>query len=128
MIVLIVSGTRCRLSAKGRESLRSMLALEPVGLIIVGDAEGVDLVTRAYCAEHNIACEVFPADWDRHGRRAGPLRNQQMIERAVALRAESHEVTGAAFPGGSSVGTWDCMRRMVAANIPFSVWPGLEEP
>lgn len=54
--------------------------------------------------------EPMPADWSQ-GRKAGPLRNQAMIDRGGATLV-------VAFPGGR--GTADMVRRAEAAGIP--VW------
>ena len=58
-------------------------------------------------------CETYPAAWDR-GRRAGPERNQRMIE-------IGEPDGGVAFPGGC--GTADMVRKARAAGL--VVWrPG----
>ena len=50
---------------------------------------------------------AMPADWDRHGRSAGPLRNQAMIARKPDFVV--------AFPGGR--GTADMVRRARSMEI-----------
>lgn len=121
MNVLVVTGTRRTLSVHGRDRLFVSLAAESFDLLLVGDASGVDRLTRAYCVEYGLIFEMYIAEWRLLGRSAGPQRNQQMIDRAVVLRAEGSTVRGLAFPGRSSVGTWDCLRRMVDAGIPTRV-------
>lgn len=54
--------------------------------------------------------EAWPADWDSHGKAAGPIRNQQMVNAGADLCL--------AFPLGESRGTRDCVRRADAAGIP----------
>lgn len=59
----------------------------------------------------------FHADWQQHGRAAGPIRNQQMLE-----EGEPDEVW--AFvdkPLSESRGTADMVRRAKAAGIPTYV-------
>lgn len=47
--------------------------------IIQGEAKGADILGKA-CAELlNIPVESFPADWDRYGKRAGFIRNSEML-------------------------------------------------
>jgi len=55
--------------------------------------------------------DEFPADWQTHGRAAGPIRNQRMID-------EGRPDLVVAFPGGS--GTADMVRRAEKAGIPVS--------
>jgi hypothetical protein len=55
--------------------------------IVSGGARGVDHLGELYAAENNIKLTVFPADWDTHGRAAGPIRNRQMAGYGEALIA-----------------------------------------
>jgi hypothetical protein len=55
--------------------------------IVSGTARGVDRLGERYGEEHGIPIERFPADWDTHGKRAGYLRNETMINYADALIA-----------------------------------------
>lgn len=53
--------------------------------IISGGARGIDTIAEGVAREYAIAFKEFPADWDRHGKRAGYLRNVQMAEAGDAL-------------------------------------------
>lgn len=55
--------------------------------VISGGCRGVDEIGEAYADSKGIPCRVFPADWNKHGRAAGPIRNAQMAEYAQALIA-----------------------------------------
>lgn len=46
---------------------------------------GVDRLGERYAKERGIPLKLFPADWKRHGRAAGPIRNREMAEYADAL-------------------------------------------
>jgi hypothetical protein len=52
------------------------------------------------------------ADWDRFGKRAGPIRNAEMVAAGAMLCLAFHRF----LPG--SKGTKDCARRALAAGIP----------
>lgn len=58
----------------------------------------------------DLPVEPHPADWDLHGKAAGPIRNSEM----VALGAD----LCLAFPLEDSRGTRDCMSKAKAAGIP----------
>lgn len=47
----------------------------------VGDAPGADAMVLRWCLEHRdqVSCRVFRANWDKYGKRAGPVRNEQML-------------------------------------------------
>jgi hypothetical protein len=51
----------------------------------------------------------FPADWRGLGKRAGPVRNRKMIEKALDDLAEYSAAELHAWPMPNSRGTWDCV-------------------
>jgi hypothetical protein len=53
--------------------------------VVCGGATGVDNCGRFWAASHNIPVKMFPAQWDKHGPAAGPIRNRTMAENADAL-------------------------------------------
>lgn len=55
--------------------------------IISGGAKGVDTLAEQYAVHHEIPLWIFHADWDRHGKSAGVIRNEEMGRRADALLA-----------------------------------------
>lgn len=58
-----------------------------VSLVISGAARGVDRLGEDWAAAHGKPVERYPADWDTHGRSAGPIRNAQMADVAEVLIA-----------------------------------------
>lgn len=77
--------------------------------IIQGGASGADQLARFWCHSRMVQYENYPADWKAHGKAAGPIRNQQMID-------EGKPTMVFAFPGGRD--TADMIRRATAAGIP----------
>ena len=55
--------------------------------IISGPARGADTLGTHYARERGIQVLEFPADWERLGRRAGMVRNLQMLDAADAVVA-----------------------------------------
>lgn len=55
--------------------------------VVSGAARGVDKLGEAWAAEYEIPVKQFPADWNQHGKSAGPIRNSEMAEYADALVA-----------------------------------------
>ena len=53
--------------------------------------------------------EPHDADWDRYGRAAGPIRNQEMVDAGADICL--------AFPLGESRGTRGCMKMAEDAGI-----------
>lgn len=48
--------------------------------IISGNCLGADMLGERYAKEHNTALKLFPAQWKRFGKAAGPIRNKLMID------------------------------------------------
>lgn len=55
--------------------------------IVSGCARGVDSLGEQIASSRGIPVKKFPADWERYGKRAGPLRNIEMGDYADALVA-----------------------------------------
>jgi YspA, cpYpsA-related SLOG family len=57
------------------------VAVEGDGPLVVlqGGARGADRLARERCEYHTVRCEQYDADWQRDGRRAGVLRNLDML-------------------------------------------------
>jgi hypothetical protein len=52
---------------------------EPLS-IIEGGATGADELARLWAESNNIEYHHCPADWEKHGKSAGPIRNQEMLD------------------------------------------------
>lgn len=79
-----------------------------IALLIEGGARGADRMGRQFAERANIPVRTFPADWGRHGRAGGPIRNQQMLD-------EGKPDLVVAFDGGR--GTEDMIARAEEAGI-----------
>lgn len=77
-------------------------------------ATGADRLADRACKIFAIPVERYPANWVLHGKGAGPLRNQFMIDQKPNLVV--------AFWDGESTGTLDTLNRTVRRCIPFSVY------
>jgi hypothetical protein len=75
--------------------------------LICGGASGADSLAIAWCYDNDIKHEVHYADWGKHGRAAGPIRNQQMLDTNPDLVV--------AFPGGR--GTAHMVKIAKAAGV-----------
>lgn len=90
---------------------------ELVETIISGHAEGADILGERYAAEKGLPCSIFPADWQKYGRKAGPLRNSQMLDYAYEGFPEV-----VAFWNGTSSGTYDTIKKARKKGIPCKVY------
>lgn len=60
--------------------LGELHAEKPVAVMIHGAAKGADTLAGAWAKRHGVPTLEFAADWQRHGRSAGPVRNRQMLD------------------------------------------------
>lgn len=88
--------------------------LPPDALIVHGAQRGLDMLVDRIARLRGFEVRSFPAAWKLHGRAAGTLRNQQMLD-------DAKPTEGHAFPLASSVGTWDMVRRLRGASVPVEV-------
>lgn len=80
-------------------------------VVISGGATGADSSAADWAESRYIDCEIYHADWESWGPRAGPMRNQQMLD-------EGKPTHVLAIKGGS--GTADMVRRAKKAGIPVT--------
>lgn len=85
--------------------------LSPTSVAQGGCPTGADYFARLWCYDRKVPCVNYPADWKTYGRRAGPKRNQFMLE-----DYNPHLVV--AFKGQN--GTADCVARAIA--LQYFVW------
>lgn len=83
--------------------------------VVEGGARGADRLAKAYAIEHEIPYSEHPANWERHGRSAGPIRNQAMLDRHPDIDVV------VAFPRADSIGTWDMISKAVEHDIDVRV-------
>lgn len=97
--------------------------------VVEGCARGADSLAewwadRASTTTHPITIEHYPAQWNKHGKAAGPIRNQQMLDegKPEAVIAFSPDLS-------TSRGTRDMVMRSRRAGLP--VWlpiPNSDDP
>jgi hypothetical protein len=92
MRVLVCGGRDYNDYEKVRWALEPFLNPE-VTTIIHGGATGADSLAGRWAEENAIPVEIYFADWNKYGKRAGYIRNVQMLN-------EGKPDTVIAFPGG----------------------------
>ena len=98
-----------------------------VHLLLHGGARGADAAIARAAHQLGWSALVLPAEWRRHGRAAGPIRNRQLLALAVA-KAEAHTSPGVstsvlvvAFPGGSGTASLVREARRLASRSPVPI-------
>ena len=86
--------------------------------IVSGHCVGADQLGEQYAEDHQVKCSVFPAEWKKYGRSAGPIRNTQMIQYA----SESDRPVVIAFVSPRSRGTKDTVQKAKRAGMEVFVF------
>lgn len=86
--------------------------------LIQGGASGADFAAKRWAngTWPNVKVLEFKADWETHGKAAGPIRNSRMLDVGrpdVVL----------AFWDGNSSGTGDMVRRSIKAGLSVLIVP-----
>ena len=97
------------------EFLKKIVDFHPCTQIISGGARGADTLARQYAIEHGIPFKEFFPDWDTHGKSAGFLRNEQIVQACDEL---------VAFWDGKSRGAKHSITLAEDAGKPvYKYWP-----
>lgn len=105
MRVLVCGGREYNERSKLR---RTLSAVDGISVVITGGAPGADRLAEEWAKHQGIPTIRMEANWTKYGKKAGPLRNQWMIDLA------SPDLV-VAFPGGK--GTSDMVRRARDAGL-----------
>ena len=117
---LLITGSRNWCNAtQMSEALRyvwiSIFIRNPETTLVHGAARGADLLAKAIWEKRGLVAEGHPADWHKYGKRAGRIRNEEM----VSLGADYC----VAFLRPESIGTKHCLEIAREAGIPaLEVW------
>jgi len=88
-------------------------------IIIEGEAKGADTLARLSANAMGIETLKFPADWQKYGRAAGPIRNSQMLK-----EGNPDVVVGFHYKIDESKGTRDMLTRAKRAGKATYIFNG----
>ena len=85
-------------------------ALDPLPIthLIEGGATGADSLARQWAVRNSIPFTTYEANWETHGRAAGPIRNKAMLD-------DGKPDLVVAFPGGR--GTANMIKQAEQAGV-----------
>lgn len=87
-----------------------------IDCVIEGECRGADLLAREAAEGLGIPVLPFPADWDAHGKSAGPIRNRQMI-----VEGKPTEVMAFHDDLENSKGTANMLKQAKDAGLPVII-------
>ena len=81
-------------------------------IIISGGASGADYLAERYAKKNNKPIKIYHADWQRHGRAAGPIRNKEIVKNSDHILA---------FWDGESRGTLSSINLAKKYDVPCDI-------
>lgn len=101
------------------DDIREVIAKFKPALVIEGEANGADTLARLSADTLGIEVAKYPADWQRYGRAAGPIRNSQMLK-----EGNPDVVVGFHYKIDESKGTRDMLTRAKKAGKATFIFDG----
>lgn len=93
MKVLVAGGRDFKDRKLLYDTLNNLNDSNTITEIINGDAKGADKLSTEWAISVGCLYTLFPADWEKNGNAAGPIRNTEMLE-------QSKPNLVVIFPGG----------------------------
>lgn len=81
--------------------------------VISGCAKGVDKLGEMWARGNNIPIKSFPAEWNKYGKNAGPIRNRKMAEYSDCLIAVWNSISN---------GTRNMLEIMMFLEKPYFIY------
>lgn len=101
--------------------LDALLKDNPNLVMINGGGRGADTICLRWAAMRGVPVEMFKANWTKHGKSAGTIRNGEMINRLLETKGN----TVLAFVYGKlydSRGTKNCVDQSIKSGITPNVY------
>ena len=98
--------------------IQTVLNAFPSGTVIIhGAGRGADSIAAEIASAMGFDVLPFPAKWAKYGPKAGPIRNQQMLDEGKPT--EVHAFSNNLVKGS---GTFDMVERARKAGLPVAVY------
>ena len=94
------------------QTLSDFHAKHSISKVVSGGARGADSLAEKWANINNIPVVVFPAEWNKYGKRAGMIRNRLIISEC------EHCI---AFWDGVSHGTKNDIDLCQRMNVPYTI-------
>lgn len=123
-MILIIAGTRTVSDPAVLEAAIGMTGFQVAVTEVVSGSEpkGVDRLGELWAEARGIPVRRFPADWNTHGRRAGPLRNLEMARHVADAIGRGHAGALLALWDAESKGTASMLTEAKRLKVPTFIW------
>ena len=126
--IVVAGPRRFRNGSVVWDSLDKLREQFPDMVLLHGDCPtGVDRFAKMWAASRNVAQMIYPADWDAHGKAAGPIRNSTMAREADKAYVFWYAPEPSQHPGTCSlVREMERLKKPVTKSL-FFAWESYAE-
>ena len=110
---VIIAGSRGAVENELSKALTICSWTGFISTVISGGASGVDFFGERWAHKKKIVVSKYPADWEKYGKKAGPIRNEIMAQNAHGLIA---------VWDGASRGTTNMIDNAIKYGLRVAVW------
>jgi hypothetical protein len=120
-MIYVVSGSR---EFPDMDFVRDYMwqTIEGYDTLIHGGARGVDQKCAAMAKGCGADVVEVPAQWEKFGKKAGPIRNGEMIASTYQHQQLGNKVMALIFWDGKSKGTANFMYQLKQTEIPYKLF------
>lgn len=93
-------------------NIKKHIDISKIRVIISGGAKGADHLAKRFANDHKIPIIEYLPDWKKYGKKAGMIRNKDIIDNSNYVIA---------FWNGQSVGTKDSIELAKKNNLPLII-------
>ncbi len=120
-LACIIAGSRDATYEQTMAVIESCPFKDAITAVISGKCKGADTNGEFWAVIRNVMVLNFPADWNKHGKAAGPIRNSEMAKEANAA------IIVPRSDGTYGNGSLDMMKKMItklgADQAKVLIWP-----
>ena len=117
MRILVCGDRGWRSQERINQVLDAIHHITPISLIIEGEARGADIMSKNWAISRGIPWKEYPANWEKFGRAAGPIRNRQQFN-----EGKPDEVIAFHDDISQSKGTKDMVNYAQSKNCPVRIF------
>lgn len=70
-----------------KKEILNLYSIDSIKCIVSGGANGADKLAEKFADEYKLEKKIFLPDWNKYGKKAGYIRNKQIVESSDKLIA-----------------------------------------
>lgn len=123
-VILITGAREWSNESVMRDALNRWKDLGKQVFLIHGECRGADNMAGEISDEYGFTVLSKPAEWNKYGRAAGPIRNAEMVKQAASFKTRGIPTIVLAFHDNleESKGTKNCVNLAKKTGLQVEIW------